>query len=88
MVEITLEPVQIGTLCADTDGRLAFADGKLVAVLIRLSEEVHGTDGKAGQWCIEVGFGACDVGVLSVRFDGLNAAQDWIAERMSLVPAA
>jgi hypothetical protein len=47
MVEITLQPVQIGTLCADTEGRLAFTDGKLVAVLVRLSEELHAADGKA-----------------------------------------
>ncbi|GEP05329.1 hypothetical protein [Methylobacterium oxalidis] len=84
MDNITLQPVQIASLCADTDGRIAFADGKLVAVLVRLSEELHGADGRAGQWCVEVGFGACDVGVLSVRFDGLDAARRWIAERMAM----
>ena len=74
MAEITLQPVQIDTLSADSEGRLAFADGKLVAVLVRLSEELHSADGKAGQWCLEAGFGPCAVDVLSVRFDSLEIA--------------
>ncbi|MDR7039289.1 MULTISPECIES: hypothetical protein [Methylobacterium] len=83
MVEITLQPVQIGTLTADTDGRLVFADGKLVAVLVRLSEELHSADGNAGQWCVEAGFGACEVGMLAVRFDSLEAARSWVADQIS-----
>ena len=84
MAEITLQPVQIDTLSADSEGRLAFADGKLVAVLVRLSEELHSADGKAGQWCLEAGFGPCAVDVLSVRFDSLEIARDWVAERISM----
>jgi len=49
MAEITLQPVQIETLSADTEGLVAFADGKLVAVLVHLSDEVHGAAGFAGQ---------------------------------------
>ncbi|WP_336492015.1 hypothetical protein [Methylobacterium nigriterrae] len=88
MVNVTLQSVQIGTQSADCEGRLAFADGKLVAVLVRLSEELHGADRKAGQWCVEAGFGACEVGVLSVHFDSLEAARDWIAERILGHPPA
>ncbi len=82
MVEITLQPVQIGTLCADTEGRLAFTDGKLVAVLVRLSEELHAADGRAGHWCLEAGFGACEDRILSVHFESLEAARGWLAERI------
>ncbi len=84
MVEITLQPVQIGTQSEDTEGRLAFADGKLVAVLVRLSAELHGANGLAGQWCVEAGFGACATDVLSVWFDSLEAARGWIAEQLSM----
>ncbi|WP_336489601.1 hypothetical protein [Methylobacterium nigriterrae] len=82
-MEITLQPVLIETQSRDTEGRLAFVDGKLVAVLVRLSEELHGADGLAGQWCVEAGFGACATDVLSVWFDSLEAARSWIAERIS-----
>jgi hypothetical protein len=88
MVEITLQPVQIGTECADSEGHLAFAGGKLMAVLVRLSEEVHGATGLAGQWCVEVGFGACATGELCVWFDSPEAARDWVAERTSMSPPA
>jgi hypothetical protein len=88
MAQITLQPVQIEALCVDSAGRLAFADGKLVAVLVRLSEELHSTDGKAGQWCLEAGLGPCAVNVLSVRFDSLEAARGWVAERISASPLA
>ncbi|MHB2206323.1 hypothetical protein [Methylobacterium sp. CM6257] len=82
MVEITLQSVQIGTQCADTEGRLAFANGKLVAVLVRLSDELHGSDGRAGYWCLEAGFGACEARPLSVHFDTLEAASAWLTSRM------
>ncbi|AWN39547.1 hypothetical protein [Methylobacterium durans] len=88
MVNITLQQVVIGTQSPDAEGRLAYADGKLVAVLVRLSDELHAADGLAGQWCVEAGFGACDVGVLSVQFPGLEAARNWIAERVSMTSLA
>ncbi|WP_238179904.1 hypothetical protein [Methylobacterium oxalidis] len=88
MINVTLQPVVIGTGSPDAVGRLAYADGKLVAVLVRLSDELHAADGLAGQWCVEAGFGACDVGVLSVQFPGLEAARNWIAERISVKPLA
>ena len=88
MAEITVQPVQIGTQCADTEGDLAFADGKLMAVLVRLSEEVHGATGLAGQWCVEAGFGACAAAELCVWFGSLEATRDWVAERISMSPPA
>jgi hypothetical protein len=89
MANITLQPVEIKAQCADTEGHLAFADGKLAAVLVRLSEELHGGGGLAGQWCVEAGFGACATGELSVWFGSLDAARDWVAERTSAsLPAA
>src|SRR5688572_29225671 len=37
-VTLTFQPVRIAT-CHDEDGRLVFADDRLVAVLVRLSDE-------------------------------------------------
>jgi hypothetical protein len=83
MANVTLQPVQIETLSADTEGLLAFTDGKLVAVLVRLSDEVHGAAGFAGQWWVETGFGPCVVGVAPILLDNVEAVRDWVAKQLS-----
>ena len=56
-----------------------FADNRLVAVLVRLSEE-HGR--KAGRWYLEHGFGKLD-GLAHPVFADLDEARDWLAQRFS-----
>jgi hypothetical protein len=56
-----------------------FAEGRLVAVLVRLSDQ-H--DSLAGQWFFEAGFGRLD-GPQHPTFDDIEAAQDWIADRLT-----
>ena len=55
-----------------------FANDRLVAVLVRLSEE-HGK--KAGRWYLEHGFGKLD-GLVQPIFADLDEAQDWVAQRI------
>jgi hypothetical protein len=74
---VTLQPVRLETGSEDEEGRLVFADGRLAAVLVRLSghhEEL------SGRWFYEHGFGPFD-GPTHPVFDSLDAAQGWIEQR-------
>ncbi|MCJ2069679.1 hypothetical protein MKK75_12915, partial [Methylobacterium sp. J-030] len=71
--------VHVATGSDDTDGQLVFADGFLVAVLVRLSEQ-H--DAFAGMWFLEAGFGLTAVRSAPL-FANLDAAQDWIEGHLS-----
>lgn len=75
---LALQPVRLATGSDDEEGVLVFADGRLVAVLVRLSDQ-HDDD--AGAWFFEAGFGHLD-GVEHPTFADLGVAQDWIATRM------
>ncbi len=75
---LTLQPVRVNTGSKDEDGLLVFANGRLVAVLVRLSDE-HGE--RTGQWFFEHGFGRLD-GATHPIFANVEAAQDWIAGRL------
>ena len=77
-MNVTLQSVRVDTGSEDEDGVLVFADGRLVAVLVRLSDE-HGD--KAGQWFLEHGFNRLD-GTAHPTFGDLEAAQAWIAGRI------
>jgi hypothetical protein len=70
-------PVTIATSSADRDGRLAFINEELVAILIRLEEESHGDE--RGSWIVETGYGRCE-GKARV-FPTLDAAGEWIRAR-------
>jgi len=71
--------VRVATGSDDTESQLVFADGFLVAVLMHLSEE-HGDE--SGQWFLEAGFGRVDHPD-PPKFADLNAAQDWITQRLA-----
>lgn len=72
---VTPLPVLVRTETADEDGRFVFYGGKLVAVLVRPSDE-H--EGLSGHRFLERGFGRLDHPCPPV-FDGLDPACDWIA---------
>jgi hypothetical protein len=56
-VKLTLQPVKVGT-GHDEEGVLLFdGDQRLVAVLVRLSDE---NEIAPGQWFLEAGFGRLD----------------------------
>jgi hypothetical protein len=72
-----LQPVRVGN-GFDEEGLLVFdMDQRLVAVLVRLSEQ-H--EEQAGRWFLEVGFGRLD-GPNHPVFTDLDEAQDWIEQR-------
>jgi hypothetical protein len=81
-VNLTLQPVRVAT-DYDEDGCLVFADNRLVAVLVRLSEH-HGH--VAGQWFYETGFGRLN-GPEHPIFLDLDVAQDYIRDRLAQVAA-
>ena len=74
-----LRPVRINTASLDEEGLLVFVADRLVAVLVKLSEQ-HGSD--AGRWFLEHGFGRLD-DLKRPTFIELEAAKRWIEERLS-----
>jgi hypothetical protein len=80
-VTLTLQPVRVATGGPDEEGCLVFAEGRLVAVLVRLSDE-HGE--RAGHWFFEVGFGRLD-GPAHPSFAAIEDAQEWLEERLRQV---
>jgi hypothetical protein len=56
---ISLQPIEVLTASHDREGRLVLADGMLVAVLVRLSDEAHDPLLR-GAWFLETGLGSLD----------------------------
>jgi hypothetical protein len=73
-----MRPIPVHTGAADEEGRLVVANGRLVAVLVRLADQVHTS--LVGCWFLEAGFGPC-AGAAPV-FDSLEGARNWIAGRL------
>ena len=65
-MSLTLQPVRVAN-GFDEDRMLVFSDGRLMAVLVRLSDE---NEVAPGDWFLEAGFG---------RVDGVNTppSQTW-----------
>lgn len=78
-MKLSLQPVQVATGSDDMESQLVFADGFLVAVLVRLSAQ-HGDD--AGRWFLEAAFGPIDP-VSPPLFADLEDAKTWIAQQLS-----
>jgi hypothetical protein len=78
-MKVRLEPVLIQGV-EHGEGRLAFWDDRLVAVLVRLSED-HGAE--AGRWFVEKGFGPLDSPAHPV-FRTLEAAIAWLHAEAAL----
>jgi hypothetical protein len=78
-MSLTLQPTRVAT-GADDEGMLVYSDGKLVAVLVHLSDE---NEVAPGEWYLEAGFGQGLDGPNHPAFRTLEAAQDWIADRLA-----
>jgi hypothetical protein len=78
-VTLDLQSVRVQTGHEDEEGRLVFADGRLVAVLVRLSAQ---QEGLAGLWFYEHGFGPFN-GPAHPTFESLETALTWIEQRRS-----
>lgn len=78
---LSLQPVSVDARRdADGNGVLVFADGRLVAVLVHLTDPAH--DEHTGAWFLEAGFGRCSDAVLPPIFADLDEAHRWIGDRL------
>jgi len=75
---LVTQPIRVGT-GADEEGCLVFSDGRLAAVLVRLSDD---NEIAPGQWFYEAGFGALD-GPEHPTFADLEEAKAYIEDRLS-----
>ena len=77
--DLRLQPVRVAT-GLDEEGMLVFAEGRLVAVLVQLSD-AHEDLGLAGHWFLETSYGLHSAGRVPAFLD-LDAAQAWISQRL------
>jgi hypothetical protein len=89
MSDIVFQRIKVLTDGGAQEGRLALAEGQLVAVLIHVSKEETADNGagRAG-WYREAGFGPCSdlVAQQPAVFDDLDNAAAWIDERIKAGP--
>jgi hypothetical protein len=79
-VRLTLQPVRVNT-GFEEEGVLVFDEQqRLLAVLVHLSDQ-HEIAPR--QWFLEVGFGPLGT-VTHPAFADLDAAQEWISQRLSV----
>jgi hypothetical protein len=78
-MSFSLHPVRVAT-GFDEEGMMVLdEEQRLVAVLVRLSDE---NEVAPGQWYLEAGFGRLDGGSHPL-FSNLDMAQDWISQRVA-----
>jgi len=78
-MSFTLQPIRVAT-GFDEEGMMVLDEQqRLVAVLVRLSDE---NEVAPGQWYLEAGFGRLDGGSRPL-FSNLDMAQDWISQRVA-----
>ena len=56
MASIDMRPIPVRTGSRDREGRLVLSEGELVALLVRLDDEMHGE--AQGRWFLEAAFGS------------------------------
>ncbi len=78
-MSLTLQPIRVATGFEEDGMMVLDEEDRLVAVLVRLSDE---NEVAPGQWYLEAGFGQID-GVQHPGFADLDTAQDWISQRLA-----
>jgi hypothetical protein len=79
---LTLQPIRVAT-GFDEEGMMVLdEEQRLVAVLVRLSDE---NEVAPGQWYLEAGFGRID-GMSHPTFSNLDMAKDWIVQCLARRP--
>ncbi|WP_414474379.1 hypothetical protein [Microvirga sp. M2] len=76
-MSFTFQPIRVAT-GFDEEGMLVLDEERLVAVLVRLSDN---NEVSPGQWYLEAGFGQID-GINHPTFSNLDMAKGWIAQRL------
>ncbi len=78
-MSLILQPIRVAT-GFDEEGMMVLdEEQRLVAVLVRLSDE---NEVAAGQWYLEAGFGRLD-GINRPTFSNLDMARDWMVHRIT-----
>ena len=77
-ITFRLQPIVIADH-PDAEGQLVFADERLVAVLVYLSEDY---ESEAGEWYVEAAFGPGLGNPLNPMFDSLEDAVSWIERQL------
>ena len=77
-MDLTLQPVLVAT-GEEGEGVLVFCNGRLVAILVRLSD-LH--EEQAGWWFLETGFGPLE-GPQHPSFPDLDGASAWMKARLA-----
>lgn len=75
-------PILVETDSPDEKGCLVLANGRLVAVLVRVASTGIEQDKTLSGWQMEAGFGRCAVAVLPL-FDTLGNAVAWVREQLA-----
>ncbi|BCJ91605.1 hypothetical protein IZ6_23400 [Terrihabitans soli] len=85
MSDIVFQRIDVLTDGGSQEGRLALAEGQLVAVFVHVTPE---ETANGGGWFREAGFGPCSDLVAQVPpvFDSLEGAAAWIDERIQAGP--
>ncbi len=78
-MSLTHQPTLVAT-GFDEEGALIDADGRLVAVLVRLADH---NEVSPGAWYLEAGFGSGLEGPAHPTFGSLDQAKKWIAGRLA-----
>ena len=73
---ITRQHVRIATGSSDEHGVLLFANDRLVAIIVCLSEPSHGS--MAGRWFLEARFGELSSMRAPETFGDIDAAEGWL----------
>lgn len=85
IMDIRFETIEILAYNSKRDAKLLFADNVLVLILTCLDDEPQEGEKISGKWFVEVGFGPCDPGRVSLIFDDLDQVSRWASERITLI---
>jgi len=75
---ILLEPIRVDTHSRVEEGLLVLSDGALVALLVRIADEMH-EESQIGSWFVEAAFGPC-AGGDGLLFAAVGDAEAWVAD--------
>jgi hypothetical protein len=81
---ITRQRVLVATGGRHEDGCLLFADGALVALLVKLSDPGYGK--RRGMWFTEWGYGPWESHGSAPLFADVDAAERWFVDRLTSPP--
>ena len=75
MTKTSTMSLKVRTGSADENGLLMMLDGKLIAILVELSDEIHGE--QRGRWALENTYGLFDIRAPET-FASAEQAWDWV----------